>query len=40
MGRALLYGTAPLFLDTFGLNNISDLPKISEIKEILSDEIK
>ena len=40
MGRALLYGTTSLFLETFGLNNIADLPKISEIKEILEHEIK
>ena len=40
MGRALLYGTSSLFLETFGLNNIDDLPKINEIKEILDYEIK
>ena len=40
MGRALLYATSSLFLETFGLNNISDLPKMNEIKEILDYEIK
>jgi len=32
-GRPLLYGTTDEFLRYFGLNRISDLPKLSEIKE-------
>lgn len=36
-GRPILYGTTPLFLDYFGLNNIKDLPEI-EIEE--TDEVK
>jgi len=40
IGRALIYGTTSLFLETFGLNNITDLPEITQIKEILSHEIK
>lgn len=36
-GRPILYGTTPLFLDYFGLNNIKDLPKI-EIEE--KDEVR
>jgi len=35
IGKALLYSTTSLFLEIFGLNNITDLPKISEIKEII-----
>ena len=40
VGRALLYGTTSLFLETFGLNKIEDLPKTSEVKEIIQNEIK
>ena len=29
-----------VFRETFGLNNIADLPKINEIKEILDYEIE
>ena len=35
IGKALLYSTTSLFLEIFGLNNITDLPKVSEIKEII-----
>ena len=35
IGKALLYSTTSLFLEIFGLNNISDLPKTLEIKEII-----
>jgi len=35
IGKALLYSTTLLFLEIFGLNNITDLPKVSEIKEII-----
>jgi len=35
IGKALLYSTTSLFLEIFGLNSIADLPKISEIKEII-----
>jgi segregation and condensation protein B len=27
-GRPILYGTTPLFLDYFGINNISELPQV------------
>ncbi len=38
-GRPLSYGTTDEFLRFFGLNKISDLPKLSEIKELsLTDE--
>ncbi len=33
LGRPMLYGTTKKFLDTFGLNNIKDLPKIEELKK-------
>ncbi|HNW28533.1 MAG TPA: SMC-Scp complex subunit ScpB, partial [Spirochaetota bacterium] len=32
-GRPLAYGTTNEFLKYFGLNKLSDLPKLSEIKE-------
>ncbi len=32
-GRPLCYGTTDEFLRYFGLNRLSDLPKLSEIKE-------
>ena len=32
-GRPLLYGTTDNFLKLFGLNRLSDLPKLSEIGE-------
>jgi len=32
-GRPLAYGTTDEFLRVFGLNKLSDLPKLSEIKE-------
>lgn len=32
-GRPLAYGTTDEFLRTFGLNKLTDLPKLSEIKE-------
>ena len=35
IGKALLYSTTTLFLEIFGLNSINDLPKMSEIKEII-----
>lgn len=36
-GRPLAYGTTEEFLRFFGLNRLSDLPKLSEIKEISLD---
>ncbi|MCX7678854.1 MAG: SMC-Scp complex subunit ScpB [Spirochaetes bacterium] len=33
-GRPLAYGTTDEFLKYFGLNKITDLPKLSEIKEL------
>lgn len=31
VGRPLLYGSSPYFMEYFGLNNIKDLPKLEEI---------
>lgn len=31
LGRPLLYGTAPLFLELLGLRDLSDLPKAEEL---------
>lgn len=37
-GRPILYGTTPLFLDYFGLSDISDLPNIEiEKEEVVKD---
>lgn len=36
-GRPLAYGTTDEFLRYFGLNKLSDLPKLSEIKEFSLD---
>ncbi|UCH09238.1 MAG: SMC-Scp complex subunit ScpB, partial [Fidelibacterota bacterium] len=35
VGRPLLYGTTPGFLEAFGLNSLGDLPKLKEIDEIM-----
>jgi segregation and condensation protein B len=37
VGRALLYGTTQRFLELFGLNHISDLPKLKEIDALISE---
>lgn len=36
-GRPLLYGTTPKFLEHFGLNELTDLPKPREIAELISE---
>lgn len=36
-GRALLYGTTRQFLLHFGLNELDELPKLSELEEILGE---
>lgn len=38
VGRPLLYGTTREFLNYFGLNDQSDLPKIEELRELLRAE--
>ena len=37
-GRPLIYKTTDTFLKSFGLNRLSDLPKLKEISEIIEDE--
>ncbi len=37
IGRPLLYGTTPLFLKTFGLNSLDDLPRLRELDELLQE---
>jgi segregation and condensation protein B len=36
-GRPLLYGTTRQFLVHFGLNELDELPKLSELKEIMDE---
>ncbi|MFN0150341.1 MAG: SMC-Scp complex subunit ScpB [bacterium] len=38
VGRPLLYGTTAQFLNYFGLAELTDLPKMEEIREILRGE--
>lgn len=37
VGRPFVYGTTTLFLTTFGLNDLSELPSLKEISELTSD---
>ncbi len=37
-GRPLLYKTTEKFLEYFGINRISDLPKLKEIKELVESD--
>jgi len=37
LGRPLLYGTTPRFLEQFGLNSLEDLPTLREVQELLDD---
>lgn len=39
VGRPFLYGTTRDFLDRFGLNDISDLPKVEEMSELLGFDL-
>jgi|GEM_PF-203062 len=38
LGKPLLFGTTPMFLKTFGLKSLEDLPKLREIEDIASEE--
>jgi len=40
LGRPLLYSTTNEFLRTFGLNYLSDLPKLTEIEEIAEQKLR
>ncbi|HNQ97852.1 MAG TPA: SMC-Scp complex subunit ScpB, partial [Treponemataceae bacterium] len=35
VGRPFMYGTTKDFLERFGLNDISDLPKVEDMSELL-----
>ena len=37
LGRPLIYGTTPAFLEQFGLGDLDELPTLREIEEILGD---
>ncbi len=39
-GRPFLYGTTDKFLEHFGLNDLTDLPNIDEIRELVSKSVK
>jgi segregation and condensation protein B len=39
VGRPFLYGTTREFLDRFGLNDLSDLPKVEDVSELLGFEL-
>ena len=38
VGKPLLYGTTDDFLRAFGLNSLSDLPKLRELEELMEDD--
>ena len=37
-GRPLLYSTTKIFLEKFGLNRLSDMPKLKEVSEIIESD--
>ena len=37
-GRPLLYSTTDIFMEYFGINRLSDLPKLKEITEIIASD--
>ncbi len=37
VGRAILYGTTQNFLEAFGLNSISDLPRLKELTDLMEE---
>jgi len=39
VGRPFLYGTTREFLTRFGLNDLSDLPKVEDMSELLGFEL-
>ena len=36
-GRPLLFGTTQIFLESFGLEKTTDLPKLKELSELMGD---
>ena len=39
VGRPFLYGTTREFLERFGLNDLSDLPKVEDMSELLGFDL-
>lgn len=39
IGRPMLYGTTPQFLDYFGLKNLSDLPPLADFDQLLANGV-
>jgi segregation and condensation protein B len=37
IGRPLLYGTTPYFLEQFGLGSLDELPRLREVEELLEE---
>jgi len=37
-GRPLIYQTTNIFLEHFGINRLSDLPKLKEITELMESD--
>ena len=37
-GRPLLYSTTKIFLELFGLNRLSDMPKLKEVSELIDSD--
>jgi segregation and condensation protein B len=35
LGRPLLYGTTPMFLEVFGLKNVAELPSVQAVREAM-----
>ena len=38
-GRPLLYSTTKIFLEQFGINRISDMPKLKEVSELIDADL-
>ena len=38
-GRPLLYSTTKIFLEYFGINHLSDMPKLKEVSELIDSDI-
>ena len=37
-GRPLLYSTTKTFLEQFGINRLSDMPKLKEVSELIESD--
>jgi segregation and condensation protein B len=36
-GKPILYGTTPFFMEYFGINDLSELPKMEDIKSDINE---